>query len=110
MDDVRVPQVVRQKALSLGEVGTTWLANLPSVVQRLAVAWEVRVGSPLSGGSDSLVTEAWLVDGTHAVLKVPLPSQDVLNQAWCLQAANGVGYARLLRMDDESGSMLLERL
>jgi streptomycin 6-kinase len=110
MEEIGVPQVVRQKALSLGAAGNAWLAALPSVVARVAADWGVEVGPPMSGGSDSLVAEARMTDGTEAVVKVPLPSQDVRHQAWCLAAAGGVGYVRLLRMDDGSGAMLLERL
>jgi streptomycin 6-kinase len=110
MDEIGVPRVVRQKALSLGPAGSAWLATLPSVVARIAADWGVEVGPPMSGGSDSLVAEARTTDGTQAVLKVPLPSQDVRRQAWCLAAARGAGYVRLLRMDNASGAMLLERL
>lgn len=110
MDEVEVSDVVRQKALSLGEAGTAWLARLPSLVQWLAAEWAVHPGSALAGGSDSLVVEARTAEGLDVVLKLPLPVQDVRHQGWCLQAAGGVGYVRLLRLDDGSGAMLLERL
>jgi streptomycin 6-kinase len=106
-----IPEEVRRRVLLQGAEGASWLAGLDRLVAALERAWSLSVGASLPGGSGSLVLEAETADGCAAVLKVPLPW---LELSWrelrVLLAADGRGYAKVLRHDEASGAMLLERL
>lgn len=110
---MRVPEVVRSKAVAAG--AAHWLDELPGLVARLAGEWAFRVVRPLSGGTESLVLDVVLGDGTPAVLKlmIPRPADAVdaaANEICFLLLAGGEGCARLLADDEEAGALLLERL
>jgi streptomycin 6-kinase len=86
------------------------LKCLDANVRELERDWGVRVGSALSGGSDSYVVEATLSDGSEAILKLALPGSGAAHQIETLLLADGRGYVRLLRHDVGRQAMLLERL
>ncbi|MEW1660552.1 aminoglycoside phosphotransferase family protein [Streptomyces sp. NPDC093707] len=93
-----------------GPVGA-WLAALPSLVQERLAAWGLtleRVHAP--GGRSSLVALVRQEDGTPAALKFPVPGRAAAREAAALQVWNGWGAVRLLRADEASGALLLERL
>ena len=99
------------RAESMGETGRAWVARLPALVRELEQLWGVEAGRSLAGGSESLVAEATLADGTDAVLKVGLPGSADLNaEATVYRLAAGRGYAKLLAHDPERNALLLERL
>ena len=99
------------RAESLGENGRAWVARLPHLVQELERLWGFAAGASLAGGSESLVAEASLADGTGAVLKVGLPGSADLNaEATVYRLAAGRGYAQLLAHDAARNALLLERL
>jgi len=99
------------RAESMGEPGLAWVARLPALVKELEERWGFRAGASLAGGSESLVAEATLTDGTAAVLKVGLPGSADLNaEATVYRLAAGRGYAQLLAHDAERNALLLERL
>ena len=99
------------RAESMGEAGRAWVAHLPALVRELELLWGVEAGVSLAGGSESLVAEATLADGTQAVLKVGLPGSADLNaEATVYRLAAGRGYAKLLAHDPERNALLLERL
>jgi streptomycin 6-kinase len=105
-----VPDVVRAKAL-LRPGGERWLRELPDLVDELAALWDLRVGSPFQGGTESYVVEATTAEGVEAVVKIELPGDpSFAARMRVLTAANGRGYARLLRHDEERRALLLERL
>ena len=108
---LQVPDTVRRKALTLGAPGTAWLAGIGGLARDLAAEWELRLGSVLQGGTEALVVEVRTADGQDAVLKVALPGLDrAAGELRTLLAAEGRGYARVLRHDAGRGAMLLERL
>lgn len=95
----------------MGEPGQAWVAHLPALVNELEQLWGFRAGASLAGGSESLVAEATLADGTGAVVKVGLPGSADLNaEATVYRLAAGRGYAQLLAHDAERNALLLERL
>jgi streptomycin 6-kinase len=109
------PIQLRDKVLrniaAQGEVGTSWLEALPSLLRRLAGEWGITLGCLFPNATEAFVSEALTADGQQAALKIPiagLPKAD--RELSLLEAANGRGYARLLRHDTDSGAMLLERL
>lgn len=106
-----LPAIVQRRAQVLGTRGHEWLANLPSDVAALADEWLVELGPVRDGGSEALVIEATMTDGTLAILKIGLPgSESGRREARVLEAANGRGYARLFRNDETHQAMLMERL
>lgn len=113
MPDVslQVPEKVRRKAISLGETGRAWLANLPQHIADIERRWNIRVGRPFRNGTEALVAEARTSDGQAVVLKTVMPGIDPLHQELrTLRAAAGRGYVELIRADEATSTMLLERL
>lgn len=115
MDDtnerlLRVPSLVRQKALHLGRQGEQWLADLPGVIAHLEHMWSLTVGEPLTGGSASYVARARTAEGRDAVLKIAIPQQGFVDQMRAIASAQGHGYVGLLGYDLEHEAMLLEAL
>lgn len=107
---VEVRPLVRQKALSLGEVGERWLAELPGLLRDLERHWSIEVGAPLAGGTSSHVARVRARGGRDAVLKVGLPAADFADQVRALHLAEGRGHVRLLADDLDRRAMLLEAL
>ncbi|TJZ41294.1 kinase [Streptomyces piniterrae] len=89
----------------------SWLEGLPTLVQQRLDAWELtleRVHAP--GGRSSLVAFVRQQDGTPAALKLPVPGRASAQEGAALTVWDGWGAVRLLRSDDASGALLLERL
>jgi len=94
-----------------GEVGTAWLADLPTLVHKLETDWGIKVGQIFPNATEAYVAAVVTADGEDVALKIPIPGIEKANRELrTLQAANGRGYARLLRHDAACGAMLLERL
>ncbi len=106
----RLQPLVRARLRALGAPGRQWQETLPARLARLAERWQLRLGRVLPGGSNSYVCRVFRADGTDAVLKVVLPTEDVGPQAEMLRAAAGRGYVTLLDADPDDGALLLESL
>jgi streptomycin 6-kinase len=106
---VRVPEVVRNKALAAG--AAAWLDELPGLIADLERDWDITVGRPFPGATEALVAEA-SGPGPGAVLKlmIPRPGDHARNEITVLRLAGGDGCARLLRADEARGALLIERL
>jgi streptomycin 6-kinase len=108
---MEIPEKVRRNAALSGESGHIWLADLSQQIAELERSWAIAVGQPMRRGSEAFVAEARTTDGLDAIVKIVVPGIDPMRQEMrILQAAHGVGYARLLRSDEVSNSMLLEKL
>ena len=108
---VEVPDTVRAFARAAG--ADDWLAGLPDMVGRLERDWEMAVGPAYPDATEAFVAAATLADGTPAVLKLLIRrghGRHASEEITVLRLADGEGCVRLLRHDDESGAMLLERL
>lgn len=107
-----LPDAAQRKVIMLGAEGTRWLNGLGDLVRELERDWGISVGATtLPGGSEALVVEAKLADGTDAVVKLGIPGPTGFEQELrTLRAAAGCGYARLFDGDAERRAMLLERL
>lgn len=105
-----LPEVVRRRAIAAG--AQDWLDGLPTVVADLEHEWSITVGRVFEGGSEALVAEAKLADGSPAILKLLLQGtgHEVTNEIAVLRLAAGHGCARLLNCDEDRSAMLLERL
>lgn len=110
MSEVRVPAVVRSKALAHG--AGPWLAGLPGLVAGLERDWSFATGRTYQDATEAFVAEATLSDGTPAVLKVVVPraGNAAEHEITVLRLAGGEGCVRLLRADPARGALLLERL
>ncbi len=112
---IEVPDLVRRTALSHGEVGAQWLADLPAVFAELERRWDVEVGSTFTGGTAACVAEATMAGGRAAVVKVAMPAtidgDEVFDRSvLTFQLADGRGCARLLASDRELSALLIEPL
>lgn len=110
MDTIEVPEPVRLRAEADGETGRAWLAELPSLVAGLERDWGLVAGVTLHGGTGGYLAEATLADGTPAVLKLGMPSDEMAGEMAVLERAGGRGYARLIRRDVGRRAMLVQRL
>lgn len=108
---LRIRDKVQATAEAQGATGRFWLANVSDIVSALAAEWCLALGRQRSGGTTSVVTEATTADGREAALKLCVPGLDpTFSELRLLLAANGRGYARVLRHDKSREAILLERL
>jgi streptomycin 6-kinase len=106
---IDVPRIVRDKALAAGALA--WLDGLPELVAGLEREWAIVVGRPFGDATEAFVAEATLADGTAAVLKLLVgPEEAAERELAVLRFVDGDGCARLLRVDETRGALLLERL
>lgn len=106
-----IPDKVRRNAQEQGEAGGAWLAGLPQQIAEIERDWAIAVGDMTQNATEAFVAFARLADGGEAVLKIVMPGFDANRQELrVLRAANGNGYAKLLRADEARNVMLLERL
>ncbi|HEX4831735.1 MAG TPA: aminoglycoside phosphotransferase family protein [Trebonia sp.] len=107
---MRVPEVVRAKAVAAG--AQQWLWGLPALVASLESDWGISAGDPYEGGTEAYVARADFGDGTPAVLKLvpPRVGPPASHEITVLRLAGGDGCARLLRSDEARGALLIERL
>jgi streptomycin 6-kinase len=105
---VRIPPVVRRKALAAGH--RAWLDGLPALVASLERRWSIIVGPTCPGGTEAYVAKVLTGGRGRAVLKLMPPGEAAAHEMTTLRLAGGDGCVRLLREDEEHGAMLLERL
>ena len=99
------------RAVAMGDAGSRWIGALDAFMEHLQEAWDVRFGTVLRGGSESLVAEAAMTDGRQAVVKVGLPAYgDLSQEAKVYRLAGGRGYAELFAYEPSANALLLERL
>jgi streptomycin 6-kinase len=105
-----IPDILRRHAAAAG--AETWIEGLPAVVCHLEQEWNITVGRPFSGATESYVADATTLDGQPVVVKVLLPTSPsaARHEITALRLAHGEGCVALLQDDPESGALLLERL
>ena len=112
---LEVPPAVQRRVSARGEEGRRWLDQLDATVGRLAAAWRLEVADVLHGGSGGLVVTAVDAAGTELVLKVALPDGlyghgEFRREREVMLLGQGHGDARVLRVDEPSRALLIERL
>jgi streptomycin 6-kinase len=106
---IEAPEKVRRVALGRGQ--GAWLEGVDALARSVADDWGLTLGATLTGGTEAVVVEASLPDGTAAALKLAIPGGDPTHkEARVLRAGEGRGYVRLFRHDADRSAMLLERL
>ncbi|HEY6746440.1 MAG TPA: aminoglycoside phosphotransferase family protein [Mycobacteriales bacterium] len=111
MATIEVPATVRSTARSVG--ADDWLTALPALIDRLERDWDITVGPPYEDATEAYVAAATLAGGDPAVLKLTVPrahGRHATDELTVLRLADGQGCVRLLRHDEDTGAMLLERL
>lgn len=93
-----------------GAQGRAFAAALPGRTEEFAARWGLRPAGPAMHGMCALVLPVTADDGTPAVLKLQLVDEETAGEPVALRAWGGAGAARLLRHDEDTGTMLLERL
>ncbi|MEU5437678.1 aminoglycoside phosphotransferase family protein [Streptomyces sp. NPDC020719] len=93
-----------------GARGRAFAAALPGRTEEFAARWGLRPAGPAMHGMCALVLPVTADDGTPAVLKLQLVDEETAGEPVALRAWGGAGAARLLRHDEDTGTMLLERL
>jgi streptomycin 6-kinase len=88
-----------------------WLARLPDVLRTLEHQWALTPDLPLEGEEPSCayVAAVLTANKTPAVLKIAVPHMEGEQEIQGLRFWAGDPTVRLLRADDASGAMLLER-
>ena len=112
-DPVRfpVPDIVRRRALGGSQSGMDWLAGLDELLASLERDWGLTIGQAMRGGSAAFVAEARDGAGKRFIIKVSIPTAWAgRREAELLAAANGKGYARLVRRDPDRRAILIEKL
>jgi streptomycin 6-kinase len=109
--EIRLRDKVLRNLAARGDAGARWLEQLPALVAKLEAEWKIKVGQTFPNATEAYVAEALADDGTELALKIPIVGiEKTTREIRFLEAAAGRGYVRLVRADDESGAMLLERL
>jgi streptomycin 6-kinase len=106
-----VPDKVRRRAGLAGDTGLAWLADLPQQIADLERHWAITVEQPARRASEAYVAAARTSGGMDVILKIAIPGIDpTRRELRILQAANGIGYAKLICGDEANNAMLLEKL
>lgn len=107
---IRVPDAVRRRADLVG--ARSWLADLPTVLERLIQEWDLRDVAPcFPDATEAYAARVVCANGTSAVLKVAVPQGEVTrHELTALRLADGRGSVRVLRDDADYGALLLEQL
>ncbi|MFC9747024.1 aminoglycoside phosphotransferase family protein [Streptomyces niveus] len=90
--------------------GSAFVAALPARAADFLRRWELRRTGPAMHGMCALVLPVERADGTPAVLKLQDVDAETAGEPVALRVWGGDGAVRLLEYDEESGTLLLERL
>ncbi|OON78766.1 hydroxyurea phosphotransferase [Streptomyces tsukubensis] len=92
------------------QAGRAFVAALPGLVEEFLARWDLSPTGPAMHGMAALVVPVERADGTAAALKFQAVDEETKGEAVALRLWGGAGAVRLLDADEESGTMLLERL
>ncbi|HEY0169660.1 MAG TPA: aminoglycoside phosphotransferase family protein [Pyrinomonadaceae bacterium] len=108
---VFVPEEFARLTIALhGEAGRLWLDGLGALVEDLAARWSLTIGPHYAPLSYNYAAPAEGPRGERLVLKLGVPTRELLCEVEALLAFGGRGAARLVDSDAARGALLLERL
>lgn len=94
-----------------GDPGRAFVAALPARAAEFLARWELRLTGPSMYGACALVLPVESArDGTRAVLKLQMLDEETAGEPVALRAWGGQGAVRLLEYEEQTGTLLLERL
>lgn len=103
-------ELVQTQSKRLGVEGRAFIAALPARTDDFLRRWELRRTGPAMHGMCALVLPVERADGTPAVLKLQNLDEETAGEPVALRLWDGDGAVWLLEYDEESGTLLLERL
>jgi streptomycin 6-kinase len=106
--DDAVAEAERRQSISDRDLSAS-VEHFTTTVPLVCRDWGLTVHGWLSGGAGTPPLAVSCADGRSAVLKIAEPGA-LDTQVRVLEAADGHGYARVLRWDTGRGAVLLERL
>ncbi|WP_306321393.1 MULTISPECIES: aminoglycoside phosphotransferase family protein [unclassified Streptomyces] len=107
---IDVPKgLVESQYAYAGEAGRAFVAALPARVEEFFERWELVPDGPLMHGMAALVVPVVCGDGRPAAVKFQVLDEETEGEPVALRVWDGDGAVRLLRYDDKTGTMLLER-
>ncbi|MFJ5225489.1 aminoglycoside phosphotransferase family protein [Streptomyces sp. NPDC088400] len=109
MIDIPV-ELAETQSKFFGEAGRAFVRALPGRAADFLERWELRLTGPSLHGMCALVLPVECADGTPAMLKLQYLDGESDGEPVALRVWDGDGAVRLLRSDDVTGTMLLERL
>ncbi|MGW4720923.1 aminoglycoside phosphotransferase family protein [Nocardia sp. NPDC004260] len=111
MIDIPIPAgLIESQFTYAGEAGRAFIAALPARIEELLQRWQLRVDGPSMHGMAALVLPVVLPDGGPAAIKFQHLDQETEGEPEALGLWAGRGAARLLDYDNQTGTLLLERL
>lgn len=93
-----------------GAAGRDFIAGLPALAAEFLERWGLRIEGPSMYGMCALVLPVVRSDGSRAALKLQFPDEECAGEPVALREWDGDGAVRLLEYDDDTGTLLLERL
>ncbi|WP_063749733.1 aminoglycoside phosphotransferase family protein [Streptomyces xylophagus] len=107
--DIPAALVTSQETFN-GEAGRAFVAGLPQRAAGFLERWSLRLDGPSMYGMCALVLPVLRADGGRAALKLQYLDEETAGEPVALRAWAGDGAVELLEYDDETGTLLLERL
>jgi streptomycin 6-kinase len=92
-----------------GERGKNWIANLPHLVEMLAVHWELKDVTPVNSMSFNYVAKAISNTNQSVVLKISCDAESIADEKQALLYFNGNGSIKLIDYNDEYNALLIQQ-
>ena len=94
-----------------GAKGEKWLIDLPGIIAEISQKWALTIEQVFANLSFNYVVLCAGETGEKYVLKIGVPEKDspILDEKRALEAFDGKGAVRLLKFDEQTCAMLLER-
>lgn len=90
-----------------GAKGKRWLIDLPSIVEKIALSWDITLLKPIDNLSINYVASGWR-NNKEIILKISLDEDLVLRERTALKALQGYGAVKVLGY--KNNALLLEKL
>lgn len=94
-----------------GQRGEQWFADLPEIIAKTELDWDIKVAEPFPGIEYNFVAEAFRYDGEPVVVKIapPFDTVEIFGEAKYLRLHEGRGAVRLITENRKRRAILLER-
>ncbi|MFL6468074.1 MAG: aminoglycoside phosphotransferase family protein [Pyrinomonadaceae bacterium] len=104
-------ELVTHITAQCGRVGEEWFAQLPNIIRTLEKRWSVTAFEPFSGIEFNYVAPAIHANGSHVVIKISPPFEqiEIFSEAAYLWNLDGKSAIRLMDVDYERRAILLEQ-